>query len=207
MRSIIIALVVVLFSFPAAQAQLLKGYGLKGGIVVANQDFNYTQGFEAGTKNRTGLDVGVFAEWLNHSFFSILTEIHYIQKGHVDEATRTDEYGNPASTIRHDSRLDYLSVPLLAKITLNTQYALPYLVIGSRFDYLLGYKSETSKELFDELKNTGVGGTVGLGLESKSKPVKFLLEFRYSPDFTNAYKTDLLKVKNSSFEILFGLRL
>lgn len=205
MKRIIICVFFILFSFSCVQAQLVKSYGLKGGIVVANQDFNYTQGFEADTKNRTGLDVGVFAEWLNHSYFSILTEVYYIQKGHADEDTRTDEFGNPASTIRHDNRLDYLSVPLLVKITLRTKHALPYLVIGPRFDYLLGYKSETSKELFDEIKNTGMGGTVGLGLESKSKPVKFLLEFRYSPDFTNAYKTNLLKVKNNSFEILLGL--
>jgi hypothetical protein len=207
MRRIIICIILVLFSFSGAYAQLVKGYGLKAGMVAANQDFDYSQGLEADTENRIGLDVGVFAEWLNHSYFSILTEIHYIQKGHTVESTRTDEFGNPLSTVKHNNRLDYLSIPLLAKITLRTQYALPYLVIGPRFDYLLGYQSEISKELFDEFKNTGVGGTVGLGLESKSKPVKFLLEFRYSPDFTNAYKSDMLKVKNSSFEILFGLRL
>jgi hypothetical protein len=207
MNRIIISVFLVLFSFSSAYAQLLKGYGLKGGIVAANQDFEYTQDFQADTKSRTGLDVGIFAEWFDLRIFSVLTEVHYIQKGHVDEYTRTDEFGNPAGTIKHNSRLDYLSVPLLVKITLNTQYALPYLVIGPRFDYLMGYESETSKELFENFKNTGVGGTVGLGMQSRSEPVKFLLELRYSPDFTNAYKSDLLKVKNNSFEVLLGLML
>ena len=207
MRRIILAVVLVLFSFSGANARLLKGYGLKAGVVVANQDFEYSEGFQADTKDRAGLDFGVFAEWLDIPFFSILTEVHYIQKGHADEFVRTDEFGTPISSTRIDHRLDYLSVPLLAKASLRTKHVLPYLVVGPRFDFLLDYKSETLDQVYKELKDSDVGATIGLGMESRTDPVKVLVEFRYSPDFTDAYKTDLLKVKNNSFEILFGVRL
>ena len=139
MKRVIICVLMVLFSFSSTYAQLLKGYGLKGGVVIANQDFDYTQGFEADTKNRTGLDIGVVAEWLDLRVLSVLTEVHYIQKGHIIENARYDEFGKSQSI---NFRFDYLSVPVLAKFTLRTQYAMPYLVIGPRFDYLLGYESE-----------------------------------------------------------------
>jgi hypothetical protein len=204
MKRVIICVFLAFFSFSSAYAQLLKGYGLKGGVVVADQDYDFTQDLQYDTETRTGWDVGIFAEWLDLRVLSVLTEVHYIQKGHVTENARYDEFGKPQSI---NFRFDYLSVPILAKFTLRTQYAMPYLVIGPRFDYLLSYESEISKELYGDFKNVDVGGTIGVGLESRLKPVKFLLEFRYSPDFSNAYKSDFLKVKNNSFEVLLGLML
>ncbi len=206
MGRIVVATLFVLLSFSGARGQLLKGYGFKAGMVVANQDFDYSAGFQADTKNRSGLNFGIFAEWLSLPSLSVLTEAHYIQKGHVDEFVQTDEFATPIRIIKFDQRLDYLSIPLLAKVTLRTKHLLPYLIAGPRFDFLLGYKSDTAGEIYRELKDADVGGTIGLGVESTSRPVKVLLEFRYSPDFTSAYQTDLLKVKNSSFEILFGVR-
>jgi hypothetical protein len=206
MRKLIIAVVLVLFSFSGANARLLKAYGFKAGVVVANQDFDYFGRLQFDTKARSGLSFGVFAEWLSLRSLSILTEAHYIQKGYVSESVQTDEFGTPIRIFKFDHRVDYLSIPLLAKVTLRTKHLSPYLIVGPRFDFLLGYKSETLDEVYRDLKDLDVGGTIGLGVESRSQPVKVLLEFRYSPNFTNAYQTDLLKVKNNSFEILFGVR-
>jgi hypothetical protein len=206
MRRVTIVAALVLFSFSGANAGVLDGYGLKAGVVVANQDFDYSEGLRLDTKSRSGLNLGIFAEWLSLRPLSILTEVHYIQKGHVDESVQTDEFGTPIRIFKFDHRLDYLSIPLLAKVTLRTKHLSPYLVVGPRFDFLLGYKSETFDEVYKDLKDTDVGGTIGLGVESRGQPVKVFLEFRYSPDFTSAYQTEFLKITNSSFEILFGVR-
>lgn len=207
MKRMGISMVLILFCFSSAYAKLINGYGLKTGVVIANQDFDHTYGFFDDTKNRTGFDFGVYMEWFNLLFLSMLIEAHYVQKGMIEEVPRTNEFGDPISPIKHNNRVDYLSIPILAKITFETKHVSPYLAIGPRFDFLLDYKSKILKTLYKELKDMDTGGTIGIGVESKTEPLKMLLEFRYSPDFTNAYKTDLLKVKNNSFEILFGLRL
>jgi hypothetical protein len=77
--------------------------------------------------------------------------------------------------------------------------------MGPRIDLFLGYNSDLSGALYDEFERVDIGGDFGIGVGNNSGPMRMLLEFRYSPDFSNAYKTDLLKVKNNSFEILFGL--
>lgn len=207
MKRIIIAIGLVFFCFSGAHAQLLKGYGLKTGVVIANQDFEHIYGFFDDTKNRAGLDFGVFIEWFSLPHLSALTEVHYTQKGMVEEVPRTDEFGHSISPLKLDNRVDYLSIPVLAKVTFETRPVSPYLFVGPRLDIFLGYESELSGEVYDDFKRTNMGGDLGIGVETSTEPLKMLLEFRYSPDLNNAYETDLLKVKNNSFEILFGLRL
>lgn len=128
----------------------------------------------------------------------------------ISEIPRISEYGEPfgpTKAMKFNNRVDYLSVPLLIKITFKTKHINPYFVTGPRFDFFLAYESKSFGVLYDKFKDMDVGGTVGVGAESNAKPQGALFEFRYSPDFSNAYKTDLLRVKNHSFEILFGFRL
>lgn len=207
MKKIGIPVALVLAISSAAHAQTLEGYGVKAGVVIAEQDFDYSEDFDFDTKNRAGLDVGVYLEWLDIPFFSLLTEAHYIQKGMVNENPRTDEFGHPMSPVEHSNRVDYLSIPILAKVTFRTGCFRPYFVLGPRIDFLLGYESRILKDIYDGFEDTNVGGTIGIGVERKTKLLNMLFELRYSPNFSNAYKTDLLKVKNNSFEILIGLEL
>jgi hypothetical protein len=207
MKKVGIAVALVLAISSGAHAQTLRGYGAKAGVVIANQDFDYTFGFDFDTKNRAGLDVAVYLEWLDIPFFSVLTEAHYIQKGMVNENPRTDEFGHPMSPLEHGNRVDYVSIPILAKVTFGTGPFRPYFVLGPRIDLFLGYESRILKHVYDEFTDTNLGGTVGMGVERKTNRLKMLLELRYSPDFTDAFEKDVLKVKNNSFEILFGLGL
>lgn len=215
MKRLGISIAIILMCFSGAHAQLLKSYGFKTGVVIANQDFEYGLYAKVGsvvhTKNIMGFDFGVFMEWFNFPFFSALTEAHYVQKGMIDEVPRFNEYGEPISPMRLDNRVDYLSVPILAKIAVKTKSLTPYLVIGPRFDLFIGYSSEIGEIIYNQFKDIDVGGDIGIGIESKTEPLKMLLEFRYSPSFTNAFKNDVLEgvssVKNNSYEILLGLRL
>jgi hypothetical protein len=205
MKRIGIPVALVLAISSAAHAQTLEGYGAKVGVFMANQDFDYTFGFGFDTNDRTGFDIGVYAEWLDLAFFSLLTEVHYIQKGMEHEERRLNEFGEELAPRKWDSRVDYLSIPILAKITIQANHVSPYFIMGPRIDLFLGYNSDLSGALYDEFERVDIGGDFGIGVGNNSGPMRMLLEFRYSPDFSNAYKTDLLKVKNNSFEILFGL--
>ncbi|MGB8658435.1 MAG: porin family protein [Candidatus Zixiibacteriota bacterium] len=201
-----IAIIALLLCFSSVHAQFMHGFGVKTGVVLASQDIDNSMGFDTNAKSRTGFDLGVFAEWFDSPVFSLSTEAHYVQKGMIEEVPRIDEFGFPMSPSKDDHRIDYLSIPVLAKISVKGKHISPYLVFGPRFDFLLGNKSKTLKILYDELKNTDEGLTAGVGVETNTVPLRMLLEFRYSPDFSNAYKTDLWKIRNNSFEILSGLK-
>ena len=207
MKKIGIPVALVLAISSAAHAQTLQGYGVKAGVVIANQDFDYAEDLDFHTKNRVGFNFGVYVEWLNLPHLSLLTEAHYVQKGMIIENIVNNEFGERIGIKEFDYRVDYLSVPILVKISVNSQGFSPYLIAGPRFDFLLGYDSPGGGSLYDQFKDLDTGADIGIGLESNTEPLKILLEFRYSPDFSNAYKTDLLKVKNNSFEILIGLEL
>jgi opacity protein-like surface antigen len=188
---------------------MIKGYGFKTGIAVTNQDFNSTLGFDFNFKNRLGFDFGGYVEWLDLRFFSVLTEIHYMQKGMIDEIAKTDETGKPAGTEKFNNRVDYFCLPILAKMTYQTDKISPYFFVGPRFDFLLDYRSERHlwDQIYNKFKDVDIGLDVGMGTEVKfTSKLTILAEFRFSPDVTYAYKTKALKVKNNSFEILTGAR-
>ena len=107
------------------------------------------------------------------------------------------------------SRLDYLSIPVLAKVTLPGTIISPYVVAGPRFDFLLGYKSDENafSDLYNKFKKNIFGGTVGLGVETGSLlPVTLTADVRYNFDFMKSYKTEYLEVTNNAFDFMVGVR-
>lgn len=212
MKHIIISTAIILFCSFNAQAYSINGYGFKIGVVRSCQDFDYTTAWFDDLdlySYRTGFNFGVFIECFDFPTFSLLIEAHYIQKGmKIDEILCVTITGELDSIRTFDYRVDYLSIPILPKLIIKYKYISPYLIIGPRFDFLIGYKIEDVNDVvYKNLENFIFGGDIGAGIEiSISNFLTSLLEFRYSLDFKNAYKTDLLKVKNKSYEILFGLK-
>lgn len=209
MRVLLTVLAVLQIWTPIAQGKLLKGFGFKTGVVIANQDFDYsTPGPGLDTRSRTGFDFGGFVEWFDLPYLRMLTEAHYIQKGMIDEVKVVNTSGDVISTLKYDHRIDYLSVSALGKFTPGGKVLSPYLIIGPRVDFRLKNNSEVYDVLYDNFNSVFFGGDIGLGLEfSLNKLLTLLTEFRYSHDFTEAYKTELLEVRNRSYQLLIGLKL
>jgi hypothetical protein len=104
--------------------------------------------------------------------------------------------------------VDYLSVPVLAKVRLSFPAITPYLIAGPRADLLLSKKGDGFDAVIDKFKSTDVGGTFGLGVELHTLlPVGLLAEIRYNPSFRDAFKNEFLSVRNHSFDFLVGLQL
>jgi hypothetical protein len=205
MKSIILSILIFVIVLPSlVQAQIFKGYGFKAGAVRASQSFDYTMNFSIPIENRWGLDVGAFAEWFQHPNFSLLTELHYVQKGYSLTVPITSAI-YPEGTgeyYTYKPRLDYISIPVLAKVRYETDAVTPYVFAGPRFDFLLG-KYET---LSLDYSSTDIGITVGGGLQfSIMQSSQMLVEGRFSPSFANAFQNPNLTVKNKSFEILVGM--
>lgn len=207
--AIVMALILISGYLSESNAQLLKNYGLKMAVTSAGQKYDLTLVPRLETKRRVGFNVGAFAEWLDAPMFSILTQVEYAQRGIGQVFVVTGPNGpDPIGTKTLYSRLDYLSVPVLAKLTLHSGLFSPYIMAGPRADFFLGYTSDenASNSVYDKFKKTSFGGSAGVGVQITSiLPVTLLAEGRYNFDFADSYQTDLLKIRNNAFDFWLGI--
>ncbi len=207
MKFFIVILLSLTFLCPTnVSAQTIKTYGAKLAVTSAGQDFYYTM-FDPNIKRRIGFNAAVFVEWLDIPFFSIVTQVEYAQRGRGVEFILTGSSGpEEIGRITLYDRLDYLSIPMLAKFTLPAGTISPYLSFGPRLDFLLGYKSEmNSNSVFDNFRKTNVGGTVAIGAEIVDfLSVAITLEVRYNLDFRDSFSSQFLRVRNNSFDLWLG---
>jgi hypothetical protein len=191
-------------------AQLVRSYGIKLGTVAANQSWKYTDTPELTANERWGVTGGVYIELLDLPLVSVVGEIQYTQKGMTFTLPVTTEL-QPEGTgqfITQSPKVDYLSVPVLAKVRLPLPAVNPYVIAGPRADLLLSKKGNGFDAVVDKFKSTEVGGTFGLGVELHTLlPVGLLAEIRYNPSFRDAFKNEFLSVRNHSFDFLVGLQL
>jgi hypothetical protein len=205
----LIVCVLVLLYTNESPSQLIKGYGIKLGLTSADQKLDYAVVPDIKTKRRLGLISGVYVEWLDIPFISVITEVDYTQRGNAFEIDVMTEVGSRLGNKTFYSRLDYLSIPVLVKATLPGTIVSPYVVAGPRFDFLLGYKSDGNafSDLYDIFKKNISGGTVGLGAETGSLlHVTLTADFRYNFDFTKSFKNQYLEVTNNAFDFMLGVR-
>jgi hypothetical protein len=148
-------------------------------------------------------------EWFDLPILSVVTQLEYIPRGMEQVVNVTGPDGPEIiGTTTIENRLDYLSIPILAKGRLDLGSVTPYALAGVRFDYLLGYESEGGAfdivySAFDE---TTIGASVGAGVElNELLPFGLLFEARYNLDLEDAFSTDLLKVSNNAYDLWIGV--
>jgi hypothetical protein len=107
--------------------------------------------------------------------------------------------------------LEYVSIPVLAKLRLRILPLETYFLAGPRVDFLVSRNAGVTS-FYDKFRKFDIGGTFGVGLElHQLLPIDLTTEFRYSPNFNDSFNGNFfgrpLKVKNKSFELLLGVRL
>ncbi|KAF0153072.1 MAG: hypothetical protein FD143_512 [Ignavibacteria bacterium] len=216
MKSKFLVTVLVIFIFSkVVNAQLLSSFGMKIGVANAGQSWDYSGDLttiEIFDKSRIGFAFGVYTEWFDLPLISIIAEAHYIQKGSKGEiiVATMDSPAGTGETKTITPRIDYLSMPLLAKLRYETNSFTVYGIAGPRIDILIGKNSEAVGSVFDDFKYTDIGGTFGFGFEIPITEIYFAsCELRYSPSFQNIFSNGILEVKNRSLEFLvvFGHKL
>jgi hypothetical protein len=206
-KFVIVLIILSIYSLPS-KSQLIRSYGIKGGLSLANQNWQLTDHsslFDQ-TKVRQGYDIGFYVEWFNVPLISVLTEVHYIQKGmkwNINIPITTVDHPNGTGLFMSASGenwADYLSIPLLAKVRYSFPIFSTYLFAGPRFDYFI---KNHSGIILSNFNKWDFGGTIGLGFEINSiLPFNLGAEIRYSPNIQNSYSTQYLTVQNSSMEFL-----
>ena len=152
--------------------------------------------------------MALFVEWLNVPVFTLLTQLEYSQRGMATEGTVADRGPEYGKTITLYNRIDYISVPIFAKIRFQTEAATPYLLIGPRIDFLLHKDSDLNayQTIDDRLKKTILGASVGVGIQIISlSSINGSVELRYNLDLQDSYSTDLLTIHNNAFDLWFGI--
>lgn len=204
MKSTVIILLTLLIQ-ATSHSQAIRNIGVKLGGVAANQSWTYSSIPSLPTERRWGIDVGVFIEWFNMPVFSLSSELHFIQKGMKLTLPITSEQ-NPEGTgrfVTRSPRVDYLSLPLLAKARLNDGVFSPYVVAGPRVDFLLQTKAEEFQAVLDKFETVEFGATVGAGMDIRAfEKMNLGFEFRFSPSLKDGYSTQFLSVRNTSMEFL-----
>jgi hypothetical protein len=197
------------------KAQFFKGYGIKVAYTSASQTLDYPAppwGWWNGTTTsaRSGFNVGVFAEWLNVPFISVVSQVEYAQRG------ANAKYAGPGGWWTTDGLLQYLSVPIMARVTIPTGPVSPYLLAGPRADFLLSYRelgikpwgNATSLSFYSNFKRANLGASLGVGVETSSiLPARLLAELRYNVDIFDSYNDGNLKSRNNAFDVWLGVAL
>jgi hypothetical protein len=204
------ALVATFLTTPeTAGAGVLRMAGAKIAVTSAGQSYDITAIANEETDRRLGFGVAGFIEWFDLPVFSVVTQLEYLQRGMEQEFNVTSpESPEVLGTTTIENRLDYLSLPILAKGRIELGSVTPYALAGIRFDHLLGYESEGNffNAVYDSFDRTTIGGSVGAGVElPELLPFGVLAELRYNFDLDDAYSTDLLTVSNNAYDLWIGI--
>lgn len=183
----------------------IRDYGIKFGAVAARQTWQYTPDtYHRPTVNRWGVDVGLFVEWLNSPFVSILTEAHFTVRGMAEEFQPVR--GFPVGTgglITFSREIDYLSLPLLLKLRYEVGTFDVFGLAGPRLDVKLGTREQPDLP-YEGFRDLGTGFTFGGGILMNHvlSNQQLGLEFRFSPSFGSEYSTPSTQVTSKSMELL-----
>lgn len=180
-------LLVLVAGFASVRAQSLS-VGVRGGMNLANVAVEDEDDVEL--DNRSGLDIGLLLNIGISESFSIQPEIHYMQKGYRFELE--EEFFGEVITIDQDVLLNYLEVPILAKLALGNETVQLMINAGPSLGYALNGKVES--EIFGEKEEEDIDFSddenedfnrldfsmlFGLGLGFNTGPATIFVDARY----------------------------
>ena len=202
--------IVVVFALPdPSRAQWVDSYGVKVGVVSASAADNLDT-FD----RRTGLTASLFAERHLLPYLSLTAEVGYVQRGFVETQVERTATGEVVGVVKANTRLDYLTIPVMAKLGYHLTPALLYAMAGPRLDVLLGrepgvfeFSSITIESIIaDAYGSPAVGMTIGVGVSTTGLfPAGLLLEGRYEFDFTDSFAAGPRETRNNAFTVMVGV--
>ena len=154
----------------------------------------------SGASSRTGVVVGLSADFNLASHFGVEIDGLYSQQGDKESMNGSDV----------TLHLDYVAVPVLLRYNFPTQSTVrPFVVLGPQVGFRVkceltqGSNSATCQEFAGEnAKSVDVSGTAGAGLGFKVGKEELSLQARYNMGFANVFSNS--DSKNRVFSVLAG---
>ena len=165
-------------------------FGIKGGINFTNM----TSDILIEKEYKIGFHIGILSEITFGDKFSLQPEILYSTYGAKGKAIMI---GGPSITTEY--KLDYIQIPILAKIYLYKGLSLE---IGPSFNFLVNDKKiRESNTITDIGEKFEFSGILGISYKLSSG---FIGSFRYTNSLTNALDQNYYETKNYGFLIGIG---
>lgn len=204
-------LIFILFLSVPLMAQL--SYGVKAGLTSSNQTWEFTPRFAktGETTARSSINLGLFAEYSDDKYVSVLAELNYRQKGAniKMEYTGRDTSGTIIVPKDLEHKLAYMNVSLLGKVRYQVGIFSPYLLAGLKTDYQISNKLDDIDlgHIAEDATKQIWGAVIGAGFEIKNfLPVGILAEVRYEFDFNKLYVEDNFQFKSDTIEFRIGIK-
>lgn len=196
------SLAALLTLLPAPLFAQLPGLGIKGGVNLANQHTSGDGAEDSGLKSLPAVVAGAFTTFRVASWLEFQPEVLYSVKG-----SKVDESGFTSKLL-----IDYLDVPLLARVSKRGSGRLgfygiggPYFAFQVRARTRTSFGAETVElDIGEQVERTDFGFSAGGGMEWGS----LVFDGRYSHGLKDIDKerTDSIKVTNRVITITAGYR-
>ena len=184
--------------------------GVKTGLNLASFRGDYAD--LVGTKTKLGFVGGGYAAYRLGPAVALQAELLYSMKGAKVTSTWIDFTGNPTGTIKGFWVLDYLEVPLLARVSFaQGSMVRPELIAGPALGFKLRARFEpgapgTGTRDLDNVRAVDVGAALGAGASIGRGPLRLLLEARYTTGFSDLYDlSGNLESINQAFSFMVGV--
>jgi hypothetical protein len=192
MKKIFLSVIAVVALGTATQAQDIN-FGAKAGVNFASMSIDPEGDMDL--KSRTGLHIGVLAEFKITETFAIQPEILYSMQGYKAE------FGGVESEVK----TDYLTIPVMAKYFVTEGLSIE---AGPQVGFLMSAKDDDGDDIKDGYKSIDFGINGGLGYEL---PMGVFFQARYYVGLSNiAEETDLgesdVEYKNNVFALSVGYK-
>lgn len=179
-----------LFAVSLAFAQNKPNFGVKAGLNIASEDVE-----DASTNPRTGIHLGLFAEWMIGNKVDFQAELLYSMQG--------GKYKYSSTT--YTDKLDYITVPLMFKIYVNRNRSFS-IDVGPQLGYMISAKysnGSTTTNIYDKDNMNKFDASLGIGISYKFDS-GFDLGLRFVAGMTKI--TDTSDHKNSVVQLGAGYR-
>ncbi|WP_416442303.1 porin family protein [Leeuwenhoekiella sp. A16] len=196
MKKLIALATVLVLGTGAANAQEFVQFGVKGGVnfaTITGDDFDSPD-------SRTSFNVGLLAEVPLSERFSIQPEVLYSGQGF--DAVRFDQDNALDNDQNVEYQLDYVQVPVLAKIYLVDGLSLQ---AGPSFNFKVNEEIDSQPNDdegdfdLDSAQDFEFGGAAGLEYKFANG---FLIQGRYNYGFTETFEDS--DAHNSTFQVGVG---
>lgn len=195
-------------------SQNISGYGVKVGLTSSKFSWDYSvqsgfKGLSFESDRKLGINIGLFAEFFDSTFFSLNTELNYISKGFQKEIVATSlECPCTGNKTLWKVSFNYINFSLLAKPKISLDIFTPYILLGPRVDIEVSKSAENDNPIYyQEYLSKRLGLKLGIGTEVKLARVTLLSEFIWDFDFKHIYKNEYVDVKTNSYDIRIGIKL
>jgi outer membrane protein with beta-barrel domain len=182
-----VPLLTMILAGPAHAVPVHYGARLGANLATITGDFADL----SNPKTKTGLAAGGFVSVSPAPLLGIELDLLYVEKGFKVQGIATDPSGNPIGTTEGFLKLQYLDVPLLAKISLPSMGAVsPYVIGGPNLGIGLNAKFEgggLSHDFTSDLQKLDWGATGGVGVRWGAGPMSLGLETRYERSFADLW--------------------